>query len=83
MSRKIICKFFRPIKSEYNIIKLDEENYSYAVVTSNTKNYLWILSRQPEISDKLYNDLISFAADKGFDTSKIIKVNQDKNIQKK
>lgn len=76
---RLFVSFFRPIKSQYNIIKLDEKNYDYAVVTSSSKKYLWILSRTPEISDKLYDDLISFAADKGFDTSKIIKVNQDKN----
>ncbi|SHI66814.1 lipocalin family protein [Parasporobacterium paucivorans] len=72
---KLLVSFFRPFKSEYNIIKLNED-YSFAIVTSSSKNYLWILSREPRISEELYNDLISFAASKGFDTSKIIKVNQ-------
>ncbi|KJS86264.1 MAG: hypothetical protein JM58_07130 [Peptococcaceae bacterium BICA1-8] len=76
---KLLVSFFRPIKSEYKIIKLDEENYSFAVVTSSSKNYLWILSREPKISDELYNDLISFVSYNGFDISKIIKVNQNSN----
>jgi len=74
---KLLVSFFRPFKSEYNIIKLDEENYSFSVVTSSSKNYLWILSREPKISEELYNDLISFVSSNGFDTSKIIKVNQN------
>jgi len=74
---KLLVSFFWPFKSEYNIIKLDEENYSFAVVTSSSKNYLWILSRKPKISDELYNNLISFASANGFDTAKVIKVNQN------
>ena len=74
---KLLVSFFWPIKGEYKIIKLDEENYRYAVVTSSTKNYLWILSREPRISDRLYDDLIAYTAANGFDTSIIIKVKQN------
>lgn len=76
---KLFVSFFRPFKSLYKIIKLDEENYKYAVVTSSSMNYLWILSRESKISEKLYDDLISFTASKGFDISKILKVDQSKN----
>lgn len=72
---RLLVSFFWPFKGEYKIILLDKD-YQYAVVTSDTRNYLWILSRNPEISDELYNELIKFTADKGFDTSKIIKVKQ-------
>lgn len=74
---RLLVSFFRPIKSEYKIINLDKDNYSYAVITSGTKNYLWILSREPKISEELYTNLISFVSSKGFDTSKIIRVNQN------
>ncbi len=76
---KLFVRFFWPFKSEYRIIKLDEKDYQFAVVTGNTKNYLWILSREPEISDELYKDLVAFVASHGFDTSQIIKVNQNNN----
>ncbi|HWQ89297.1 MAG TPA: lipocalin family protein [Desulfitobacteriaceae bacterium] len=76
---KLLVSFFRPFKSLYKIIKLDEENYSYAVVTSSIKDYLWILSREPKISDELFNNLISYASSLGFDASKIIRVSQDSN----
>lgn len=68
---ELFVSFFWIFKSEYNIIRLDEKNYSFAVVTSSTMNYLWILSKTPKISNELYNDLISYAASKGFDVSKI------------
>ena len=73
----LLVRFFWPFKSGYNIIKLDEENYSYAVVAGNTTDYLWILSRKPEISDDLYDELVYFVCSKGFDQSKIIKVKQN------
>ena len=42
--------FFRPFYGEYKIIYL-EEDYSAAIVTSSTKDYLWILSRTPELAE--------------------------------
>ncbi len=77
---KLFVRFFWPFKSEYRIIKLDEKDYQFAVVTGSTKNYLWILSREPEMSDELYENLVAFVASHGFDTSQIIRVNQDSNI---
>jgi apolipoprotein D and lipocalin family protein len=73
---EILVSFFKPFKSKYRIIRLDEE-YKYAVVAGGNLSYLWILSREPEISDELYSDLISFVFSKGFDTGKIIKVAQN------
>ena len=47
---RLFVSFFRPIKSEYNIIKLDEKNYDYAVVTSSSKKYLWILAEPQKLA---------------------------------
>lgn len=49
--------FFRPFYSDYNIVLLDKE-YQYAVVIGENYNYLWILSRTPKISNKLYSELL-------------------------
>ena len=73
---KLLVSFFRLFKSEYKIILLDEIKYNYAVVTSSKMNYLWILSKKPKINNELYDELISFAALKGFDVTKLIKVTQ-------
>lgn len=74
---KLLVSFFWPFKSEYKIILLDEKEYKYAVVTSSTMNYLWILSRETRISNKLNDELMEFISSKGFDVSKIINVTQN------
>jgi apolipoprotein D and lipocalin family protein len=38
-----------------------DENYQYALIGSNSSKYLWILSRTPEIDDKLYNSILEKA----------------------
>jgi apolipoprotein D and lipocalin family protein len=68
--------FFWIFYGEYKIIVLDTLNYSYAMVTSSSKNYLWILSRTPQIKDSLYSDLIQRAAEWRFPVSEIYKVSQ-------
>lgn len=52
--------FFRPFYGDYKIIFL-EKDYSAAIVTSSTMDYLWILSRTPELSEakkSAYQDFI-------------------------
>jgi apolipoprotein D and lipocalin family protein len=73
---QLLVSFFWIFKSQYNIIMIDETDYSYSVVTSNTNNSLWILSRVPKINNELYDNLIKFVSSKGFDVTKIIKVAQ-------
>ena len=63
--------FFPIISSQYNIIVLDEEDYSYAMVTGKNYNYLWILSRTPQMESETYDMLIQKAEDWGFDITKI------------
>lgn len=68
---KLKVTFFWPFYGDYWIIKLGDI-YDYAVVGTPNLKYFWILSRTPQIDDKLYAELIEFAKSKGFDTGKII-----------
>ena len=68
--------FFRPFYSEYNIIILDKD-YNYAVVAGNNYNYLWILTRNKSISNKLYDNLKQKISNMGFDVNKLINVSQE------
>lgn len=70
--------FFWFFWADYKIIALDKENYQYALVTSNSKNYLWLLCRKPQLEDSVYTRLMNFAEEKGFDLSRVIKVLQSK-----
>ena len=70
-SGSLRVSFFWPFKSEYNVIKVDNE-YRYAVVMGDTKDNLWILSRTPKMESRAYGEIIDFLYDKKFDIGKII-----------
>ncbi len=68
--------FFWIFSSDYKVIALDTVNYSYAMVTSSSKKYLWILSRSPQLETSLYDYLIQKADEWSFNISAIYKVPQ-------
>lgn len=66
--------FFYPFTADYIVIDIDD-NYQYALVGSG-ENFLWILSRTPKLNPEIYNRLVSQAQKLGFETSKLVKVQQ-------
>lgn len=68
--------FFWIFYADYIIIYLDD-NYETAIVTSGA-DYLWFLSRTPQISSEKKELLIQLAKNNGFDTGKLIWVEQNK-----
>ena len=72
---KLKVTFFWPFYGDYWIIKLGDE-YDYSVVGTPDRKYLWILSRTPQMDDKLYSQLIEYAKSKGFDVNRVIKTLQ-------
>lgn len=74
----LFVRFFWPFKSEYNVIKI-EKDYRYAVVMGNTRDSLWILNRNPKMEKEVYEEIVQFLDEKGFDISKIINSKQNKN----
>ena len=60
---------------DYQIIELAPD-YSYAVVGSKDRDYLWFLSRTPQIDESTYKELMDSAAAQGFDVSKILRTKQ-------
>jgi len=75
---KLKVSFFWFFYGDYFVLELDE-NYQWAVIGSSSNKYLWILSRTPQMESEIYNDLLQRIADRGYDTSKLIKVKQKKN----
>jgi len=69
---KLKVTFFWPFYGNYWIIDLGKD-YDYAVVGTPNRKYLWILSRTPQMDDKLFSQLIESAKSKGFDTNNLIK----------
>ncbi|MCB4791822.1 MAG: lipocalin family protein [Elusimicrobia bacterium] len=73
-------RFFWPFYAQYKIIALDKVSYSWALVCGSKFNYLWILSRTPQMDKQQLEQLIRFASDKGFNTGKLVFVDQSRNI---
>lgn len=75
---KLKVSFFWLFYGDYYVLELDED-YQWAVIGSSTDKYLWILSRTPQMDTFVYNDLQQRIANRGYDTSELIKVKQKKN----
>lgn len=52
-------------EGNYWIIALDKD-YQTVVIGEPSREYLWILARQPELNDDQYQALVQVAEDKGF-----------------
>lgn len=67
--------FWGPFYSDYRVMLLDDD-YQYALIGSGSDDYLWILSRTPQISKETKNLLLNEAQRRGYDTDKLIWVKQ-------
>ena len=67
-------RFFWPFTADYNVIAMDSRNYQWAMVTSRSKKYLWILSRKPSMDETRYIDLVDRARQWGFDVGALHRV---------
>lgn len=67
--------FFGPFYGDYNILELAPD-YSYSVIGSSSPRYLWILSRTPQLPTKVKSIIISNLQQRGYDTNKLIWVEQ-------
>lgn len=72
--------FFLFFYSDYNVMMVDE-NYQISLVGSKSENYLWILSRTPVPDPDLLETVIEEAENRGYDVSKLIWVDQSRNIE--
>jgi apolipoprotein D and lipocalin family protein len=73
---KLKVSFFWPFAGNYWILELGKD-YEYVVVGEQSRKYLWILSRTPQMDEAVYNELPKRVQEKGFDISKL-----EKNPQK-
>ena len=68
--------FFGPFYSDYRVMLLDSA-YQYALVGSGSDDYLWILSRTPQLADDDKVTILNEAKRRGYDTEKLIWVKQE------
>ena len=68
-------RFVWPVKADYRIVYLDKD-YTKTVIGRSARDYVWIRSRSPELTDSEYDELVTFIAGIGYDTSKLKRVPQ-------
>lgn len=65
--------FFGPFYSSYCIFELDSGG-QHAFVSGASRQYLWLLSRKPEVSPAVWSRFQARASELGFDTASLIRV---------
>lgn len=76
---KLKVSFFGPFYSDYHILALDQRNYQYALVSSGM-DYLWLLSRTPQLDEPIQQALIAQALGLGFATEQLRFIRQLKPV---
>lgn len=69
---KLKVSFFLWFYSDYYVLELDSDNYSYALVGSSSDKYLWILSRTPSLKKETKDKLIASIKNRGYDVEKLV-----------
>ena len=80
-------QFIWPIKADYRIVYLDDD-YSKTVIGRQSRDYVWVMSRKPELTKEEFDEMVQFIGNLGYDTSKIKRVPQQwpatlKNVTEK
>ena len=70
--------FFGPFYADYRVMLIDK-GYSHALVGSGSADYLWLLSRTPELSETAKSELLAEAQRRGYDAGELIWVRQGKD----
>lgn len=65
--------FFGPLYGGYHIARLDPD-YQWSLVVGPSRDYFWILSRQPVIPETAYQQLVAEARTLGIDVDKLIRL---------
>ena len=68
-------RFIWPIKADYRIVYLDDD-YSMTIIGRQKRDFVWIMAREPEISDSDYEMLLGVVESLGYDLSKVERVPQ-------
>ena len=68
-------QFLWPFKLPFLIIELDKD-YSYTVIGYPSKKYVWIMAREPQMDEDLYDTILNNLSEIGYDITLIQKVPQ-------
>lgn len=77
---RLKVSFFGPFYGDYNILEVDKPYYNYAMVSSG-QDYLWILSRTPQLTYPIKQHLIAKAKELGFATEQLLFIRQANQVE--
>lgn len=69
-------QFVWPFKGDYRIVYLSED-YSTTIIGRNKRDYVWLMSRNPELPESEYQAAVQFISDAGYDVSELQRVPQE------
>ena len=74
---KLEVSFFGPFFGDYWVVELGEEDgadapYSYAVVTSPSRDFLWVLSRDETMDDETLDGIFERLAEQTIDRDRFV-----------
>ena len=68
-------QFVWPFKADYRIVYLDPD-YRNTVIGRIKRDYVWIMSRKPQLSETEFQELVQRVEELGYDISKLSRVPQ-------
>jgi apolipoprotein D and lipocalin family protein len=68
-------QFVWPVKAEYVIVYVNE-SYTQTIIGRSKRDYVWIMTREPQIPEKDYRFMLELLKKEGYDISKVRKVPQ-------
>lgn len=74
---KLEVSFFGPFFGDYWVVDLGEDDgaeapYSFAVVTSPSRDFLWVLSRTPTMDDETLDGIFDRLAEQSIDRERFV-----------
>lgn len=70
--------FFGPFYSGYHIVQLDAD-YQHALIFGDNLDYLWILSRTPQLPADVKKHYLAFAEQHGYEVNNLVWTVQDES----
>ena len=68
-------QFMWPFKGDYRIVYVDPE-YIQTIIGREARDYVWIMSKKPALTDSEYSKLLAIVKKEGYDISQVQKVPQ-------
>lgn len=79
-SGRLKVSFFGPFYADYSILEVDQPYYNYALVSSG-QDFLWILSRTPQLAYPIKQHLMAKAKALGFATDQLLFIQQSNQVE--